>query len=240
MHEDRDHRVEPDAFPVPAGQQAGADPGIILVVDHDAGPADLIKLSLPARGVLADPLAQLLVLVEELGASHFEARIGEDRPPRPVLALRAVVVLEQRSMGVVIAQEAAGHPLCSREFRRLVRKPDGLLSPGDGSSLARQRKELPAADQDQQARHRDEGDEPGPQTTGVASPRREIRPRHKRSPCRGPLGEVPGRHGAHDSRELMAVSCRLQAECAEGHEEEEPERTDPPVADRIDQASRGP
>ena len=100
---------------------------------------------------------------EQVGAGHLEARIGEHRPPRPVLALGAVVVLEQRGMGVVIAQEPVGHALVARELRRLVGEPDRLLSPADGSSLAGQRVELAAADPGQHARHRDEGEQAGPE-----------------------------------------------------------------------------
>ena len=124
---------------------------MILVVDHDAGPAKPIELALPAGRVLGDSLAQLLVLAEQLGAGHLEPRIGVDRAPGPSSSLRAVVVLEQRRMAIVIAEEPVGHPVAAGEPRRLVGKPDRLLSPADGASLAGQRVELPAADPGQHA-----------------------------------------------------------------------------------------
>ena len=85
VNEDRDDRVEPDALPVPAGQQAGPDLGVVLMVDHDAGPADPLELGLPAGLVIGDPLAELLVPLEELGAGDLQPRVGVDRSARPVL-----------------------------------------------------------------------------------------------------------------------------------------------------------
>ena len=52
-----------------------------------------------------DVLAQRLVLVEQLGPGDFQAGVGEDRTARAVLPLWAVIVLEDRGMGVVVAQK---------------------------------------------------------------------------------------------------------------------------------------
>lgn len=64
VKEDRDDRIEPDALPVPAGQQAGPDPSVVDVIDKDAGPAQPIQLVLPTGLVGSDVFAQLLVLVK--------------------------------------------------------------------------------------------------------------------------------------------------------------------------------
>ena len=84
VNEDRDDRVEPDALPVPARQQAGPDLGVYLMVDHDGGPVDLVELLLPAGLVIGDALAQLLVPVEESGpATSSRGSVNTVRPGPP-------------------------------------------------------------------------------------------------------------------------------------------------------------
>ena len=115
VHEHRDDRIEPDALPVPAGQQAGADPGVVLVIHHDAGPVQADRARPPSRAS-AEICLPSSGTAEQLGTGHFEPRVGENRPPGPVFTLRAVVVLEQRGMGVVITQKSVGHSFGRRRI----------------------------------------------------------------------------------------------------------------------------
>ena len=146
-------------------------------------------------------------------------------------------------MGVVIAQEPVGHPVFARELRGLVGEPERLLSPADGASLAGQPRRTgrcrprrsTLATAMRASRRGFELARAGRERSGLG-----IRVQRPRPPGRGPLGEVPGRHRADHGRELMAVASRLQAQRAEGHEEEQPERADPPAIAELGRVGRTP
>ena len=162
---------------------------------------------------LGDPVLQLLVALEEVGADDLEPGIGED------LAFRAVSILIQRGVPDVVSQVSRGHPRRPGEIDGLVRIPEPLLAQPDLPPLAGHRVERPARDPREDQHDQGDRDEPGC---------------HLESGCAtlpdrgGPLAEVPGRHRPHDGRELVAVPRGLPAQGAEGHEEQQPERAESP------------
>ncbi len=87
VHEDRGHRIEPDAPPVPAAHQGRACGRVGGIVKQHGGPAQVVERSLPTRDVPGDPTLQLHVPLVQVGADDFEPGVGEDLAPGAMLIL---------------------------------------------------------------------------------------------------------------------------------------------------------
>ena len=85
--------------------------------------------SQPGRSFLSQ-VAEVDVTLEEVGAGDFQPRIGVH------LALRSVIILEERGMAVVEGQEPAGHSGLAGEPGGRVREEDRLFAQADHAALA--------------------------------------------------------------------------------------------------------
>ena len=123
-------------------------------------------------------------------------------------------------MAVVIAQEPVGHPRAAGELDGLMREPERLLAQADRPPFPRPGVEPARGDPGERQPDQPESEQARPEGGG-SSIRMEPEPTGPDRP--DPLGEVPGRHRAHDRRELVAVPGRRQAQGAEGDEHQAPE-----------------
>ena len=99
------------------------------MVREDDRATYLGELGFPAGLVLRDPILKRDVAAKQVGAGDFQPRINIH------LALRAVVVLEQRRMAVVKREKVGGHPLVARKPGGLMRKPKPHPRPGQSCAL---------------------------------------------------------------------------------------------------------
>ncbi len=95
MNEHRGDRVEPHAAPVIASKERSTDFRIVEMVGENDRPSHLSQLGFPSRRVSLDPVLEVGVAAEQIGADDFQPRVDIH------LALRAVVVLIERSMTVM-------------------------------------------------------------------------------------------------------------------------------------------